>query len=150
MPKFRYEPERCSFKGWLLMILRQRVGRQFQKRMQPGAASGGDARFTALGDEATETKTVSRLPDTAGDQLDSIWEAEWQQHIIALATQRMKQQVSDAQFQIFDLHVLRSWPASDVARTLGVSIAQVYLAKLRVGRRFKKEVESLKDREEMK
>ena len=52
--------------------------------------------------------------------------------------------MSDAQFQIFDLHVLRGWPARDVAQTLGVSLAQVYLAKLRVGRRFKHEVQSLK------
>ena len=38
MPKFRYEPERCSFKGWLLMILCQRVAVSFRKgcnRVQP-------------------------------------------------------------------------------------------------------------------
>ena len=144
MPKFRYEPERCSFKGWLLMILRQRVGRQFQKRMQSGAAGDSDACYIALGDEATETNTVSHLPDASGDQLDSIWETEWQQHILALAAERVKRGVSDAQFQIFDLHVLHGWPVRDVAQTLGVSIAQVYLAKLRVGRRFSREVKSLK------
>ena len=144
MPKFRYEPERCSFKGWLLMILRQRVGRQFQKRMQPSAAGDDDARGFTANEESTSTNPISRLPDASGDQLDSIWEAEWQQHIINLATERVKQQVSDAQFQIFDLHVLREWPARDVARTLGVSVAQVYLAKLRVGRRFKQEVQTLK------
>ena len=119
MPKFRYEPERCSFKGWLLMILRQRVGRQFQKRMQSGAAGDSDACYIALGDEATETNTVSHLPDASGDQLDSIWEAEWKQHILALAAERVKRGVSDAQFQIFDLHVLHGWPVRDVAQTLG-------------------------------
>jgi DNA-directed RNA polymerase specialized sigma24 family protein len=101
-----------------------------------------------ISDEATETNPVDRVPDASGDQLDSIWEAEWQQHLIALATERLKCQVSDAQFQIFDLHVLRGWPGSDVAQTLGVSVAQVYLAKLRAGRRFKREIDAVKVREE--
>jgi RNA polymerase sigma-70 factor (ECF subfamily) len=140
MPKFRYEPERCSFKGWLLMILRQRVGRQFQKRAQAGA---NDRVCSARADEGTETSALAHVADPSGDRLEAIWEAEWQQHLLALATERVKQHVSDAQFQIFDLHVLRDWPARDVARTLGVSIAQVYLAKLRVGRRLKQEVETL-------
>ena len=87
--------------------------------------------------------------DESADQLDSIWEVEWQQHLIALAAERLKRQVSDAQFQIFDLHVLRGWPAGDVAQTLGVSSAQVYLAKLRVGRRFKREIEAVKASEEV-
>jgi DNA-directed RNA polymerase specialized sigma24 family protein len=64
------------------------------------------------------------LPDASGDQLDSILEAEWQQHLIALAMERMKRQVSDALFQVFDLRVLRRWPAHDVAQTLGVSMGQ--------------------------
>jgi RNA polymerase sigma factor (sigma-70 family) len=148
MPKFRYEPERCSFKGWLLMILRQRVSRQLQKRMQPAAELSKSSPQIATRDEATETNAVARLPDASDDQLASIWEVEWQQHLVALAAERLKRQVSDAQFQIFDLHVLRGWPAGDVAQTLGVSSAQVYLAKLRVGRRFKREIEAVKASEE--
>ncbi|MCI0537809.1 MAG: sigma-70 family RNA polymerase sigma factor [Verrucomicrobiales bacterium] len=148
MPKFRYEPERCSFKGWLLMILRQRVSRQFQKRMQPTDDRSIESPQIATRDEATETNPVARFPDASGDQLGSIWEAEWQQHLIARAAERLKRQVSDAQFQIFDLHVLRGWPTGDVAQTLGVSSAQVYLAKLRVGRRFKREIEAVRASED--
>lgn len=145
MPKFQYDPERCSFKGWLLMILRQRVGRQFQKRTQPTLDSSFPA--SAAPDETSETSPLNRLPDGAEDQLNSIWEAEWQQHLIGLASERVKRQVSDAQFQIFDLHVLRGWSARDVAKTLAVSVATVYLAKLRVGRRFKREIEAVKNNE---
>jgi RNA polymerase sigma-70 factor (ECF subfamily) len=147
MPKFRYAPERCSFKGWLLLILRQRVGRQFHKRMQQ-RADGDASPQIVISDEATDTNPLARVADASGDQLDSIGEAEWQQHLIAVATERLKSQVSDAQFQIFDLHVLRGWPTSDVAQTLGVSVAQIYLAKLRVGRRFQREIDAAKAREE--
>jgi RNA polymerase sigma-70 factor (ECF subfamily) len=77
------------------------------------------------------------------DQFNTIWATEWQQHLIALATERLKKRVSDAAFQIFDLHVLRNWPAAEVARTLGINVAQVYLAKLRVSRSFKTELEAV-------
>src|SRR5438093_2890200 len=37
MPEFRYDPEQCSFKSWLSLLLRQRIVHQFRKRNKPGA-----------------------------------------------------------------------------------------------------------------
>jgi RNA polymerase sigma-70 factor (ECF subfamily) len=59
------------------------------------------------------------------------------------ATERVKQQVSDSHYQIFDLYVLQGWPPREVARTLGVSRGQVYLAKHRVGGLVKRELKRL-------
>jgi len=44
---------------------------------------------------------------------------------------------------MFELYVLRDWPVSKVAATLGVNSGQVYLAKHRVSRRLKKEIRKL-------
>jgi hypothetical protein len=41
------------------------------------------------------------------------------------------------------LDALQEWPAGDVAKSLGVNLATVYLAKHRVGRAVKKEVSRL-------
>jgi hypothetical protein len=82
-------------------------------------------------------------PDPSSDLFQAIWEEEWQRHILASATKCVKQSVCDPQFQIFDLHVLRGWSTADVARILRVSRTQIYLAKLRVGRRFKQQLDSL-------
>jgi hypothetical protein len=41
------------------------------------------------------------------------------------------------------LNVIRQWPANKVAKTLEVSIAQVYLAKHRILALIKKEVRAL-------
>jgi RNA polymerase sigma-70 factor (ECF subfamily) len=144
MPKFRYEPERCSFKGWLLLILRQRVGRQFRKRAAGAGNGESDAAQAGMDRQKSELDGRAHELEASTDPFQAIWEAEWQRHIVELATERVKRLVSDAQFQIFDLHVLRSWPPAEVARALGVSRAQIYLAKLRVGRRFKQELDCLK------
>src|ERR1041384_1434729 len=56
MPEFRYEPSRCSFKGWLLLLTRQRVAHQFRKRNKPGGdgnrahADGHDSRQGRAGE----------------------------------------------------------------------------------------------------
>jgi hypothetical protein len=42
---------------------------------------------------------VALVPDPAGDELDAIWESEWQQHLPGLARERVKRQASDAQGQ---------------------------------------------------
>ena len=148
MPQFRYEPKRCSFKGWLLLLTRQRIAHQFRKRKKPGAeanrvhagavsrGSGGRAAIQASHDEGPAT--VDYLPDTGGLGFDSIWNAEWESHLFAAALEQVKRQVSDRQFQIFDLYVLQNWSVREVARTLRVSVAQVYLSKHRVGALFKK------------
>jgi RNA polymerase sigma-70 factor (ECF subfamily) len=150
MPKFRYDPERCSFKGWLLMILRQRVGRQFRKRAAGAVGDVSKGPQPGLSEQESEVYGSVHGPNSMSDPFQAIWETEWQQHIVVLATERVKKLVSDAQFQIFDLHVLRDWPPTEVAQTLGVSRAQIYLAKLRVGRRFKQELDSLRNGAERK
>ncbi len=45
--------------------------------------------------------------------------------------------------EMYYLHVIKEQPAREVARTLGVSVAQVYLAKHRLGTLLKKEIKKL-------
>ena len=47
------------------------------------------------------------------------------------------------QSQIFDLHALNEWPAAEVAKSLGVSVANVYVTKHRVAASVKKEMARL-------
>ena len=79
-----------------------------------------------------------------------VWEREWQNNLLQAALERVKAKVSPKQFQIFYYYVLREWDAAKVLRQLGVTIAQVYLAKHRVGSALKKELQFLHSQEEEK
>jgi RNA polymerase sigma-70 factor (ECF subfamily) len=59
------------------------------------------------------------------------------------AVERVRHRVKEEHYQIFDLNVIRHWPAAKVAETLEVSVALVYLAKHRVLAMVKKEVRLL-------
>jgi RNA polymerase sigma factor (sigma-70 family) len=135
--EFKYDPTRCSFKSWLLLITRQRIIWQWRMR----APQADAPRRTP--DDATRTATIDRIPDETGFNLDAHWDAEWEKHLMAAALERVKRRVDAKQFQMFDLYALQGWPVADVARTLRVNSARVYLAKHRVARLLKREVKRL-------
>lgn len=135
-----YDPGRGSFKTWLWNVTRWRISDQFrQRRKDTASAAESDA-----GDQAP--------PDFAADSSDSsfekIWEREWQENMMKAALERVKMKVSPRQFQIFDYNVIRGMRAGEVHKKLGVSIAQVYLAKHRVGSLLNKEIRYLRSQED--
>ncbi len=64
------------------------------------------------------------------------------------ALSRVKAQVSPKQYQIFHHYVVKQWDAKRVQQHLGVSMAQVYLAKHRVGAVLKRELARLQENAE--
>ncbi|PYL00662.1 MAG: RNA polymerase subunit sigma [Verrucomicrobia bacterium] len=134
---FKTDPARGSFKGWLLRVTQSRVGDQFRKRSPPGRS------HARRNSRASGTGTAERVPDPVGNQLESIWDAEWEKNLVDAALERIKQRVSPRQYQIFYLNVVKKFPAQRVARVLGVNAAQVYLAKYRVGGLVKREIRIL-------
>ena len=150
--EFKADPARGSFSAWLMHTTRWRIADQFRKRQKAGqecslsgAAEAGET--PALhSDDTDRTSTVNRIPDPAGVQLEAVWNEEWEKNLMAAALERVKLQVSPRQYQMFDLHVLQNLPVRDTARTMQVSVASVYMARHRISRLLKKEIEKLRKR----
>jgi len=140
---FRYDPAIGSFKGWLLTIVRWRIGDQFRKRQQQIDSSGARRATKTSG-----TATLERIPDPAAVNLDAVWEEEWQRTLFAAALSRVKRQANARHYQMFDLYAVKRWSVDKVAETLGVSPAQVRLAKHRVTALMRREVARLEKEEE--
>ena len=140
--KNTYDPERGSFKMWLWNVTRWRINDQFRQR---GKVSATPASTADGGDSSREP--VENIPDTSNNNFTEIWEREWQQNVMKAALERVKMRVSPRQYQIFDYNVLQGMNATEVRRRLGVSMAQVYLAKHRVGSILKKEIAFIRDQE---
>jgi len=135
--KFKRDRQFGSFKGWLRNLTRWRIADQLRKR-EPNAM-GHDV----LPDEISVLPELAEIPDPVDDALAALWEEEWQSNLMDAALERVKRRVKEEHYQMFDLNVIRQWPASKVASTLEVSIAQVYLAKHRILALIKKEVRML-------
>ncbi|MFN9664427.1 MAG: sigma-70 family RNA polymerase sigma factor [Akkermansiaceae bacterium] len=134
-----YDPEQGSFKTWLMNMTRWRINDQFRKRKKDTAMFEGEWA------DDRKTAVIDRVEDPKGDVLERLWDVEWKQGIADAALSRVKAQVSPKQYQIFDYYVIRQWDADKVQKKLNVSMAQVYLAKHRVGAVLKKELAKLEE-----
>ena len=144
--EFKADPAHGSFSAWLMQLTRWRIADQWRKRQAgptPNAQAAGGWGFAKQSDDTSSTGPLERVPDPASMTLDAVWHTEWEKHLMDVALERVKQQVSPRQFQMFDLHVLQNQSVQETASTLQASVASVYMAKHRVARLVKKEVRKL-------
>ena len=137
IPEFHYDPERCSFKTWLLKLTRWRIVDQLRKRALAGRRNAFRAGDSSL------SNPLDQLPDPATVNLDDVWETEWQQHLLDTAILAVKRKVNPEHYQAFHLCVFKEWPVRKVSEELDLSAAQVYLAKHRVAAVLKREIRAL-------
>ena len=142
MPGFIYDPKVDSFKGWLLTVTQWKIADQFRKRS--GEKYQGLRTSAVRREDGTGASVLEQVADPAGFDLQAIWDDEWQAHLLRTALDRVKRRAQPAHFEMYYLHVIKEQPARDVARTLGVSVAQIYLAKHRLGSLLKQELKRLK------
>jgi RNA polymerase sigma-70 factor (ECF subfamily) len=141
MPEFVYDPEKCSFKGWLMHLIRLRILDQLRRRQpafQQTPAGGRDSR---------QTPTVERVADSSsGEVLDAAWETEWERNLIDAAMERVRLRVKAEHYQIFHLSAVKGRSTLEVARMLQVNAGQVYLVRHRIAKEVKKEVQRLREK----
>ena len=136
--EFEYDPGRCRFKSWLRHLTQKRIADCFRKRPREQLLP------RTVSDDTARTAAIERVPSE--DNLESIWEEEWQKRLLDAAIERVKTQVSAEQYQMFDFYVLKKMPARKVTAALGTSVGQLYLAKHRISKLIKKEVRRLEEK----
>ncbi|MRR36236.1 sigma-70 family RNA polymerase sigma factor [bacterium] len=141
LPRFRYDPKRCSFKTWLFNLTLWRVRDQLRKR-RPQVWAAGQA------PEGTDfSRRLEEIPGPEPEAPSALWEEEFRKDVLDRSLTKVKARVDERQFQIFDLYAMQGWPARKVARTLGLSLPQVYVTKHRLLLILSQEIRRLRTRE---
>jgi RNA polymerase sigma-70 factor (ECF subfamily) len=125
LPAFVYDKKR-SFRGWLHTVLLNQWRRGLRRRTEQPVADG-DARLVEAGDQ------------------DAFIEKEYRDYLISRALQLMKTDFQPSTWQACWQHVACNKPAATVAAELGMTVRAVYLAKARVLRRLREELDGLCD-----
>jgi RNA polymerase sigma factor (sigma-70 family) len=139
MPNFHYDRRQGSFKGWLREVTRSRI-QVYWRRQKADRLHGASSLF----DADLESNEAGGGPDRPPDALDAIWQREWEEHLIELAFQRLRSKASGQQLLIFRLATFNHLALKQVAEKLEVSLGQVYLARHRVAKLFKAEIQRLR------
>jgi len=127
LPEFRYDPSR-RFRAWLWTIT---VNKHRERQRQAAPVLQAD-----LG-----PLPEAEVPDVA----EAISEAEYRQYLIQRAMELMRTEFEPATWQAFWEFVVNERSAAEVAQELGLTENAVYLAKGRVLRRLRRELEGLLD-----
>jgi RNA polymerase sigma-70 factor (ECF subfamily) len=137
--KFKRDRTLGSFKGWLRNLTRWRIADQLRQRTNATAAPSD------LADDGSAGWNPAEIADSS--EAEAIWDDEWRLNLMKVALNHVKGVVKEEHYQMFDLYVVKQWPAEKVARTLDVHVGQVYLAKYRVAALVKKEIRRLETSE---
>jgi RNA polymerase sigma-70 factor (ECF subfamily) len=125
LPEFRYDPTR-SFRAWLKTVMLNAWRNQHRKR-QLGTGNG-----SAVLDPDLVPDTDPRL------QLD---EEEYRVHLVRRALVLMQQNFEPTTWKACWEFVVNDRPAQEVAVELGITVNAVYLAKSRVLRHLRQELQ---------
>jgi RNA polymerase sigma factor (sigma-70 family) len=139
MQDFVYQPEVCSFKGWLMVVTRRRIIDHLRKGHPNKYAFVPFSSDTALAPE----DNPPAMDPMAEKAFEDLWEREWKNNLLEAAMERVKRKIPPEHYQIFYLHSVKGMPARDVGELLGASVAKVYVVRHRVARLIKSEVRSL-------
>jgi RNA polymerase sigma-70 factor (ECF subfamily) len=126
LPEFRYDPQR-SFRAWLHTILRNRWRNWHASRATAAA------------------RNASPVEPAGIDNVAVYAEEEYRQHLVARALELMQAEFQPATWKACWELVVRERSGAEVAAELGMSVNAVYLARSRVLRRLRRQLEGLLD-----
>lgn len=126
-----YDARRGSFRGWLFTIARNHL-RDFGARRARVVQGSGDTGVRNL---------LEQQPD--GDEAD--WNIEYERRVFAWASEETQREVEESTWQAFWQSAVEGKPVKEVAASLQMSVAAVYLAKSRVMKRLKDRIRSLQE-----
>jgi len=138
--EFESNPQRGTFRGWLMNLTRWRIADKLRERqrLQPLHPAHGDPTNDG-------TSTIERVPDASAEaSRDAIWDAEWQHHVLDAAMARLARRADPRQFQAFELYTRQGWTVLRIARELDLNPATVYVIRHRLGKQLRVEVEKLR------
>lgn len=138
---FLANPQRGSFRGWLLNLTRWRVLDRLRLRQRHDKHRA--PRRNEPEDDRTDT--IERIPDTSLAS-DSVWEEEWERQVLDTALDNLRERVDTRHFQVFELHVAQGLSVTRIAHQLELNPATVYVILFRLKKQLKAAVARMKAR----
>jgi len=74
--KNMYDPDKGSFKSWLMNMTKWRINDQFRKRKKDTAMNIGE-----WDSESDSTSPIEQMEDPHSDTLERLWDVEWKKNL---------------------------------------------------------------------
>ncbi|QDU60965.1 RNA polymerase sigma factor RpoE [Planctomycetes bacterium Pan216] len=134
MRSFEYDPSKGSFRGWLKTVTNNAIRDLSKGWSRPGRGSGDT--------QVLQSLHALHAPEAIAD-LAAMIEAEAEREMLDEAHARIRLRVKPHTWQAYQLNAIDRQPAAEVAKTLGIAVSEVYVAKSRVIKMLRGEVAKL-------
>jgi RNA polymerase sigma-70 factor (ECF subfamily) len=132
--KLEYDPGRGSFRGWLFTVARNKLRNFLGREKRPDQGSGHPDALNLL----------NQQPAREEDQA-AIWEQEYERRLFIWAADQVREDFQDSTWKAFWQTAVDGKSGKEVAATLGMTVAAVYLAKGRVMARLKEQIQEIQE-----
>jgi RNA polymerase sigma-70 factor (ECF subfamily) len=129
-----YDPRRGTFRGWLFTVVRNKLCNFLVAQKRPGRGTGDPAAHVQL----------QELPDREQDE-SAWWDQEYERRVFSWAAEEVRGAFQESTWKAFWQTAVEGKTGPEVARTLRMSVAAVYLAKGRVIARLKEVIRQTLD-----
>ena len=139
IPNFDYDPQKGSFRSWLLTVTHCRIADRFRKRR-------GEEREFSVGDmeNGDSDGLTFGMPELLSrSELEEIWDREWESNLMEAAIDNVKRSVSPKHYQVFDLLHFKEMSVADVTAKLKVTRASAYMIRHRVNKAIRRELQRI-------
>jgi RNA polymerase sigma-70 factor (ECF subfamily) len=129
--KWQPDAARGTFRGWLFRVARNVMCRFLEVRARQPAASGDSSHFRMLQQTVDPT-----------DQEPSVFDNEFRRQVFAWAIRKVRDEFELQTWQAFWRSFVEQEPIAVVATSLDMSKGAVYVARSRVMKRLRQEVQA--------
>lgn len=134
MRSFQYDSSRGSFRGWLKTVTNNAI-RDFVSTLKNPARGSGDTLVHSNLAAIQDPDALAALAKTI--------EAESEQELLCEAESRVRLRVQPHTWQAYELTARQQLKAADAANQIGMPVSEVYVARSRVIKMLRQEVEKL-------
>ncbi len=132
-PRFVYDPERGSFRGWLLTVARNQLCKWAAHRQRQPLASGS----------VEDRRRLEEQPAPADE--GDFWEVEYRARMFAWAAERVRPTFRPNTWEAFWQTAVEARDPGDVAAALGLTVGAVYIARSRVLARLREHIRQVQE-----
>src|SRR5262245_31944144 len=134
-PDLRYDPARGRFRAWLFTVTRNKL-RNLLAAQKRDRCDNGDSRGPGF---------LARHPAPAEEA--DLWDRECRRQLFRRAAEQVQGQFEETTWQAFWRVAVEGGEPAAVARQLGISLGAVYIAKSRVLKCLREQIDAWQEQE---
>ena len=134
--RLEYDRKRGSFRGWLFTVVRNKLRTFLSRRKNPGRGTGDTG--------AHELLKQQPAPE---EDAEALWSQEYERRLFTWAAHQVRGQVQESTWQAFWQTAVDGKSGKEVAKSLGMTVAAVYLCKSRVMAKLKEQIRQARGEE---